>query len=184
VAFALQADGWYLRSDIIWHKPNPMPESVRDRPTKAHEYLFLLAKQERYFYDADAIAETAQDWGSRDRSLAKHNTEGFRSAGQQPHTGLEKSYQVRNKRSVWTIATQAYPEAHFATFPEALVTPCVLAGSRTGDTILDPFAGSGTVGVVALRHQRSFVGIDLNAEYLSMARRRIYDDAPLLNGTL
>jgi len=137
VAFALQADGWYLRSDIIWAKPNPMPESVTDRPTKAHEYLFLLSKRERYYYDAEAIAER------------------------------------RNKRTVWTITTQPFPDAHFAVMPQALVEPCILAGSEPGDTVLDPFAGSGTVGVVALRHGRRFSGIDLNPEYVAMAQRRI-----------
>ena len=129
VAFALQADGWYLRSDIIWSKPNPMPESVTDRPTKAHEYVFLLTKSPRYYYDADAIREPAQDWGIRDRTNGKYHNEG---TGLQPHSGLANSNNAesgRNKRSVWEIATQPYPEAHFATFPEKLVEPCILAGT-------------------------------------------------------
>jgi len=129
VAFALQADGWYLRSDIIWSKPNPMPESVQDRPTKAHEYVFLLTKSPRYYYDADAIREPAQDWGIRDRTNGKYHNEG---TGLQPHSGLANSNNAesgRNKRSVWEIATQPYPEAHFATYPEKLVEPCILAGT-------------------------------------------------------
>jgi len=129
VAFALQADGWYLRSDIIWSKPNPMPESVTDRPTKAHEYVFLLTKSPRYYYDADAIREPAQDWGIRDRTNGKYHNEG---TGLQPHSGLANSNNAesgRNKRSVWEIATHPYPEAHFATYPEKLVEPCILAGT-------------------------------------------------------
>jgi DNA modification methylase len=129
VAFALQADGWYLRSDIIWSKPNPMPESVTDRPTKAHEYVFLLTKSPRYYYDADAIREVAQNWGIRDRTNGKYHNEG---TGLQPHSGLTNSNNAesgRNKRSVWEIATQPYPEAHFATYPEKLVEPCILAGT-------------------------------------------------------
>lgn len=144
VAFALQADGWYLRSDIIWHKPNCQPESVKDRPTRAHEYLFLLTKSERYLYDHAAIQEAS------------------------PHTT-----HLRNRRTVWSINTEGFHGAHFATFPTALVEPCVLAGSEAGDAVLDPFAGSGTVGVVCLKHRRKFVGIELNPEYAEMARKRI-----------
>jgi DNA modification methylase len=174
VAFALQADGWWLRSDIIWAKPNPMPESVTDRPTKAHEYLFLLAKSERYFYDAEAIAEPAIDpvGVGRGGSLARIGNDPF--IAQNAHRGpVPVSDGKRNRRSVWTIATEPFPEAHFATFPQALVEPCVLAGSKPGDLILDPFSGSGTVGVVALRHGRRFLGLELNADYVAMARRRI-----------
>jgi DNA modification methylase len=179
VAFALRADGWYLRSDIIWAKPNPMPESVTDRPTKAHEYLFLLSKGPRYFYDADAIRETS-DWGRENNpdwqyqraetNGRKHETNRNGKSGGfaewQPEQG-------RNKRSVWTVATQPFPGAHFATFPPKLIEPCILAGSRPGDVVLDPFAGAGTTGVVALQHGRGFVGIELNAEYAAMARERI-----------
>jgi DNA modification methylase len=150
VAFALQADGWYLRSDIIWHKPNPMPESVTDRPTKAHEYLFLLSKQERYFYDAEAIREDKSRHGG----------------------GQLGSPDFRNKRTVWTIPSQPYSEAHFATFPEDLVKPCILAGSRLGDTILDPFSGSGTVGKVATEFGRRAVLIELNPSYIKLADTR------------
>lgn len=170
VAFALQADGWYLRSDIIWAKPNPMPESVTDRPTKSHEYLFLLTKNKDYYYDANSIKERVkQDWGTRDRTNGKYHTEG---SGLQPHSGLEKSYGTANKRSVWWITTQPYPDAHFAVFPEALVEPCIKAGSKSDDFVLDPFCGSGTTGVVALKHGRRFVGIELNPDYIKLAESR------------
>lgn len=178
VAFALRADGWYLRSDIIWHKPNPMPESVTDRPTRAHEFLFLLSKQSRYFYDADAIREddsgkpagNGYDRAARlSGGLADGNVERWEPGG------------GRNKRDVWTVTTQPFAGAHFATFPPKLIEPCVLAGAAEGDTVLDPFAGAGTTGLVALRHNRSFVGCELNPEYAELARDRIRDDAPLLN---
>lgn len=131
LAFALRADGWWLRSDIIWHKPNPMPESIEDRPTKAHEHVFLLTKASRYYYNAYAIREPGKDWGPRDRRGAKHNTEGFRAAGQTPHHGLTDgdASHGRNKRTVWTIPSHGFPGAHFATFPPALVEPCLLAGT-------------------------------------------------------
>jgi DNA modification methylase len=183
VAFALQADGWYLRQDIIWAKPNPMPESVTDRCTKSHEYLFLLSKSARYYFDNEAIKEDATGPAqTRDRSA-----EGYAVAlgdGRDRWSPGERTYGengIRNKRDVWTIPTKPFKGAHFAVMPEALVEPCILAGSREGDTVLDPFAGSGTVGVVALRHQRNFVGVELNPEYAVMAENRIKDDAPLLN---
>ncbi len=144
IAFALQDDGWYLRSDIIWHKPNAQPESVKDRPTRAHEYLFLLSKSEQYYYDHLAVQERTLDDEGR-----------------------------RNRRTVWSINTEAYPEAHFATFPSSLVDPCVLAGSESGDVVLDPFFGSGTVGSVCLSRTRRFVGIELNPEYVEIAERRL-----------
>jgi len=173
VAFALQADGWYLRSDIIWSKPNPMPESVTDRPTKAHEYVFLLTKSQRYYYDADAIREPAQDWGIRDRTNGKYHNEG---TGLQPHSGLANSSNAesgRNKRSVWEIATHPYPEAHFATYPEKLVEPCILAGCPQDGIVLDPFAGSGTTLAVAQRLGRKSIGTDLSEEYLKLASTRL-----------
>ena len=142
VAFALQEAGWYLRSDIIWHKPNCQPESVRDRPTQSHEYLFLLAKSLRYYYDAEAIRESALDGGAR------------------------------NRRTVWSIPTEPSREAHFATFPPALVEPCIQAGTAEGDMVLDPFFGSGTVGAVANQLGRPFVGIELRPEYAAIAARR------------
>jgi DNA modification methylase len=178
LAFALQADGWYLRSDIIWSKPNPMPESVTDRPTKAHEYIFLLTKRPRYFYDADAVRESGKGFGAGERfrhdaytnNRSMNNSdkrEGDRGGGKHSFSG------GRNKRSVWEIPTQPYSEAHFATFPEALVVPCVLAGSREGDTVLDPFAGSGTTGKVAVELGREFIGVELNPEYADLAAKRI-----------
>jgi DNA modification methylase len=231
VAFALQADGWYLRSDIIWHKPNPMPESVNDRPTKAHEYLFLLAKSERYFYDADAIKEPACE-NTHDRTRKERASPDHKSApdarrnGTRPHkpvagwangagishdaidhaqeqagrdgkllrkAGVNPKAQAsspgakqnasfasavsgivstRNKRSVWTIATEPYSEAHFATFPTALVEPCILAGSRPGDIVLDPFMGSGTTAMVAQSLGRRWIGCELNGAYVEMQRQR------------
>jgi DNA modification methylase len=171
LAFALRVDGWYLRQDIIWHKPNPMPESVRDRCTKAHEYIFLLSKSERYFFDSEAIKEPCkQDWGTRDRKNGKYHNDG---TGLQPHGGLEKSYTMANKRSVWTVATRPYKDAHFATFPPALIDPCILAGSRPGDIVLDPFMGSGTTAAVALQHGRQYLGCELNPEYGPLQDRRI-----------
>jgi DNA modification methylase len=187
VAFALQADGWWLRQDIIWHKPNPMPESVTDRCTKAHEYLFLLTKSAQYFYNAAAIKEKSADLiGSAKRyesDFGGSKNIHLRDTGQ-VHTrpiGSRDFDGTRNKRSVWAICTKPYSGAHFAVMPMALVEPCILAGSSSADTVLDPFCGSGTVGVVALRHQRKFIGIELNREYAQMAQQRIIDDGPLMN---
>ena len=179
VAFALQADGWWLRSDIIWNKPNPMPESVTDRPTKAHEYIFLLTKSARYYYDAEAIAEVSvYDGAQRSQPRGDFSGKGAAKPGLEPFRSVGPT---RNKRTVWTVTTKPYAEAHFATFPTKLIEPCVLAGCPEGGTVLDPFAGSGTTGMVALRAGRRFIGIELNPEYCEMARHRILDDAPLLN---
>ena len=247
VALALQADGWYLRQDIIWSKPNPMPESVRDRCTKSHEYVFLLTKSPKYFYDNEAIKEPAQDWGTRDRTNGKYHNEG---SGLTPHTGLTKSYETKNKRSVWSVNTKPFKGAHFAVMPEALVEPCILAGVPQGgccsvcrspyirdieygtrtnsevriDTLnvipgrdkpsrlqskametlprkllgwiqdceclesepipslaLDPFTGSGTVAVVALRNNCNFIGTELNPAYAEIAKNRILDSNPMFN---
>lgn len=178
VAFALQADGWYLRQDIIWSKPNPMPESVRDRCTKAHEYLFLLSKSERYYFDSEAMKEPAVTAGQVPGGNRKIDAS-------RKNAGLDMSKPVaetRNKRSVWTVPTQPFRDAHFATFPPALIEPCILAGSRPGDTILDPFAGAGTTGLVADRLQRDAILVELNPQYAEMARRRIHGDAPLPAG--
>lgn len=235
VAFALQADGWYLRSDIIWHKPNPMPESVTDRPTKAHEYIFLLTKSERYYYDADAIAEPATSMqiqmeqgyngeGTKDYESsgvqnpsdvkrriiqnALHKADGKNSrmnrsrdpAHEHEYNGKNRNDLstakgrrllehvkearanggdhnspfgvTRNKRSVWTVATSPYRDAHFATYPPELIRPCVLAGTRLGDTVLDPFAGSGTTGMVALELGRKAILIELNPKYVELIRQR------------
>jgi DNA modification methylase len=181
VAFALQADGWYLRSDIIWSKPNPMPESVTDRPTKAHEYIFLLSKSPSYFFDAAAIAEPAETAGHiyGFTSVQADAIGRVATGNQKPENYRKLRGDTRNKRSVWHVATQPYPDAHFATYPEKLIEPCILAGSRPGDTVLDPFTGSGTTGAVAIRHQRSFVGCELNPEYVKLAEKRIGGVAPL-----
>jgi DNA modification methylase len=171
LAFALRADGWYLRSDIIWHKPNPMPESVTDRPTKAHEYLFLLSKRGRYYYDADAIREAAEygrgDWKNGRATWDALGAE--RVLGTNGHTGEGG----RNKRDVWTIATAPYPDAHFATFPPDLVRPCILAGAPDGGVVLEPFAGSGTTLQVAKELGRQAIGIELSGEYLPMIAERL-----------
>lgn len=171
LAFALRKDGWYLRQDIIWSKTSCMPESVKDRCTKSHEYLFLLTKSPRYYFDAEAIKTPAkQDWGTRDRQHGKYHNEG---SGLQPHSGLTKSYAMANKRSVWTINPSNFKGAHFATFPEALVEPCILAGSKPNDTVLDPFLGSGTTLAVAKRLGRNGIGMELNPEYAQIAETRI-----------
>jgi DNA modification methylase len=208
VAFALQADGWFLRSDIVWSKPNPMPESVKDRPTRAHEFMFLLAKSERYLYDAAAIAEPAAsdtparyergrsgdhkyiDGGPGQQTIAR-SLEHMRSgsgnkrrivacAGERgrlnTHLGSSVPWTnngVRNKRSVWTVSKRGYKGAHFATFPPELIEPCILAGTRPGDSVLDPFSGAGTTGLVALQHGRRYIGIDINPEYHRLAMDRL-----------
>lgn len=218
VAFALQEDGWWLRQDIIWQKPNPLPESVTDRCVKAHEYIFLLSKTGRYFFDHEAIQEPSSGRGPGNR---RHKyTEQYEAGGEElmrtkagllayaeqqrsrrdsfkrdsskrsyaipnQHVGTHRAEreedtwdtELRNKRSVWTVATQPYPEAHFAVFPLNLVLPCVLAGSRPGDTVLDPFSGSGTTGEAALRLGRSYIGIELNPDYVALTHKRL---APLL----
>jgi DNA modification methylase len=170
VAFALQADGWYLRQDIIWHKPNPMPESVRDRCTKAHEYIFLLSKNERYFFDSEAIAEPSNpDHFRKTRSLRKD------ARGLSADNGFAngREYETRNRRSVWTVTTKPFKGAHFATFPPDLIEPCILAGSKPGDTVLDPFGGAGTTGLVASRLGRKATLIELNPAYVEIARARL-----------
>jgi DNA modification methylase len=189
VAFALQADGWVLRSDIIWAKPNPMPESVTDRPTKAHEYLFLLTKSPRYFYDADAIREEHQTpvgangcfldaWGREMDNRAGGRSQVERrldddGAGHPRGVGAIANPAGRNKRSVWTVSTQPFPGAHFATFPPKLIEPCILAGSAPDDLVLDPFAGAGTTLLVAEQQGRDSIGVELNPEYAQLARDRL-----------
>ena len=170
LAFALRADGWYLRQDIIWHKPNPMPESVRDRCTKSHEYIFLLSKSKKYYYDNEAIKEPAKDWGTRDRTNGKYHNTG---TGLQPHSGLSKSYPKKNKRSVWSVTNKPYKGAHFACYPPDLIEPCILAGSEKGDIILDPFMGSGTTAMVAKKNSRAYIGCELHEEYASLQTDRI-----------
>lgn len=181
LAFALRADGWYLRQDIIWHKPNPMPESVRDRCTKAHEYVFLLSKSERYYYDHIAAMEDAV--GGQSGKAASFKREGSKREQTIPGQGYgthrpdreDVAYNgtKRNRRSVWTVATRPYKGAHFATFPTALIEPCILAGSRPGDIVLDPFGGSGTTAGAALRHGRRAVLCELNAEYAGLVPNRV-----------
>jgi DNA modification methylase len=176
LAFALRADGWYLRQDIIWHKPNPMPESVRDRCTKAHEYIFLLSKSDKYFYDNEAIKyPVKQDWGTRDRAEGKYHNEG---SGLQPHGGLGKSYTMANKRSVWSVTTRPYKGAHFATYPPDLIEPCILAGSQEGDIVFDPFMGSGTTAAVSIKNGRQYLGCELNPTYGELQEQRIKESQP------
>jgi DNA modification methylase len=194
VAFALQADGWYLRQDIIWAKPNPMPESVKDRCTKAHEYLFLLTKQPRYYYDPDAAAEPIAESSRKRYQHAVDSNEHFDPTRHKHTAGVQSPMELltraasgvlergtRNRRTVWNIPVSSFLGAHFAVMPEALVETCVLSGSARGDTVLDPFSGSGTVGVVALKHERNYIGCELNPEYADLSRKRILDDAPLMN---
>ena len=205
LAFALRADGWWLRQEIIWHKPNPMPESVDDRPTKAHEQIFLLSKSERYFYDADAIKEPASketharyqrgrsdthkwaDGGPGNQTIAKSfahmRKNGVHPKAAEPGSGIKSNtsfsaavkdvVEDRNKRSVWTVASYPFPEAHFATFPPALITPCVLAGCPVGGTVLDPFSGAGTTALVAKKNGRKCIGVELNASYIDISARRL-----------
>ena len=171
LAFALRADGWWLRQDIIWNKPNPMPESVKDRCTKSHEYIFLLSKSKQYYYDNEAIKEPVkQDWGTRDRTNGKYHNPG---TGLAPHSGLSKSYDRKNKRSVWTVTNKPYKGAHFAVFPPDLIEPCILAGSEENDIVLDPFMGSGTTAMVAKKHNRNYIGCELHEDYASLQTDRI-----------
>lgn len=221
VAFALRSDGWYLRSDIIWHKPNPMPESVKDRPTKAHEYLFLLSKSQKYYYDAESIKEPAvysgtnngvgfghgTDKENRNRSrinipsgwdTGKGSHGSFHGNGRakpdkccsfkrkvkespppgQPNNHREDRQDIsysgtRNKRTVWTVPTHPFPEAHFATFPPKLIEPCILAGCPEGGIVLDPFMGSGTTAMVSAELSRNYIGIELNPNYIKIAEKRL-----------
>jgi DNA modification methylase len=193
VAFALQADGWYLRQDIIWHKPNPMPESVRDRCTKAHEYVFLLTKSGRYYYDAEAVSEASvagplpgnkKPHKGLDVDPSRHRT---RAGLLKHHETVREAggYQTRNRRSVWTITPKPYKGAHFAVMPPDLVEPCIKAGCPVGGTVLDPFAGSGTTLAVATKLGRNSIGIELNAEYIELAQARIQGEIekpPLFTG--
>ena len=210
LALALQDDGWWLRQDIIWSKPNPMPESIKDRCTKAHEYLFLLAKSARYYFDHEAISEPVSGdpdaprnaWDTKDYLIPgqKPQKRLARASGNKSHKGVTEyegsdselhrtkagllkisdvAYPTRNKRSVWEVATAPFSEAHFATFPPTLIEPCVKAGCPEGGTVLDPFGGSGTTGLVADRLGRTAVLIELNPEYAAMAERRVKGDCPM-----
>lgn len=192
LAFTLRANGWYLRSDIIWQKPNAMPESAKDRPTRAHEYIFLLSKSPDYYYDAEAVKETAVGYGPERPGRKRGNTRTFRGGNAYTHNqAADNSAKVerqshglvpnetgkRNRRSVWTVATRPYKGAHFATFPEELVRPCILAGSKPGDTVLDPFSGSGTTGAVAIQEGRDYIGIEINPVYSKMSEQRLREAA-------
>jgi DNA modification methylase len=194
LAFALRADGWYLRQDIIWHKPNPMPESVRDRCTKSHEYIFLLSKSPQYFYDRIAVQEDAKTapgatWKEHKAAGATAGNvivgDGVRNGTQRVVHGkgvtsnLTRQDGKRNKRSVWSVTTRPFKGAHFATFPPALIEPCILAGCPEGGTVLDPFFGAGTTGLVAQRHNRKWIGCELNPEYAAIAQARIESESTL-----
>ena len=176
LAFALRKDGWHLRQDIIWNKPNPMPESVKDRCTKSHEYIFLMTKQRNYYYNNEAIKEPAKDWGTRDRTNGKYHNPG---SGLQPHSGLTKSYEKKNKRSVWTVNKKPYKGAHFAVYPPELIEPCILAGSEKGDIILDPFMGSGTTAAVAKSLGRDYIGCELHEDYGKLIKKRVDEYEPV-----
>ena len=178
LAFALRADGWYLRQDIIWEKPNPMPESVTDRCTKSHEYIFLLSKSKVYYYDHEAIKEKAKiEYESRYNYAfnagAKEKAGCGRPDGASNTEGVKPFHEMRNKRDVWNVSVKPISDAHFATYPPDLILPCILAGSREGGTVLDCFCGSGTTGIVALNRDRNFIGIELNPEYAELSKRRI-----------
>ena len=188
VAIALQDEGWYIRSEIIWHKPNPMPVSVRDRPTSCHEKIWLITKSKKYYYDSDAIKEPCtESTKQRYKSGWKGNEERDYVSGKQNHfskyIGTEKSKQDalkgRNKRNVWTITTKPFKDAHFATFPPDLIEPCIKAGCPEGGTVLDPFGGSGTTGLVANDLRRNSILIELNPKYVKMMKKRMFNDSPL-----
>ena len=186
VAFALQEDGWWLRSDIIWHKTNPMPIPVNDRPTSCHEYIFLLAKSKHYYYDKDAILEPLKDQ-NRVEQEGGSGFGGRKHAGNRDKT-LNNAYsgtlydatklKGKNKRDVWTVATNGYRGAHFAVYPPKLIEPCILAGCPDGGVVLDPFSGSGTTGVVAMNNGKNYIGIELNPEFAELSHQRIKDEVP------
>ena len=181
LAFALQADGWYLRSEIIWHKPNPMPESVKDRPTRAHEHIFLLTKNEKYYYDAESIKTDSTTTSSR-KTPHKRTTQDWEDgSGLQAHAGFDKEYTKANKRDVWSVPVKSYPGAHFATYPSDLIEPCVLAGCPVDGTVIDPFSGAATTGVVACQKNRNYIGIELNPEYAKLSEDRLSKEAALEN---
>ena len=176
LAFALRSDGWYLRQDIIWAKPNPMPESVTDRCTKSHEYIFLLSKSPKYYYDNDAIAENAKPESEKRYGyefMTGKEQQDFRPDGASNTAGMKEFTGKRNKRDVWRVSVSGYKDAHFATYPEELIRPCILAGCPVGGRVLDPFFGSGTTGAVATQEQRDYIGIELNPEYVKLAEKRL-----------
>lgn len=176
LAFALRADGWYLRQDIIWAKPNPMPESIKDRCTKSHEYIFLLSKSSKYYFDHEAIQEPAT-YARTAPTAPAGSFEGKRKHAHEKFKHISQSFRAirdfRNKRDVWTVGVSRYRGAHFATFPEKLIEPCILAGTPKGGIVIDPFFGAGTTGVVAVKNNRKYIGIELNPDYAEIAKRRI-----------
>jgi len=207
VAFALRSAGWYLRSDIIWHKPNPMPESVTDRPTKSHEYIFLMSKSQKYYYDYEAIQENGITIENRPSGVVRereynynskrnnnpdayksNNHKNLQDKGQQPHTlhknrlnpDNEEVYPVRNKRSVWTVTTKPYKGAHFATFPQELIIDCIKAGCPPGGIVLDPFSGANTTGITARKLGRNYISIELNPKYIALSKAREEKELGLL----
>ncbi len=185
LAFALQANGWYLRQDIIWNKTNCMPESVKDRCTRSHEYIFLLSKSRRYYFDYEAIKEPAitsdrsSPRGSKGTFTKNSGRRKQEELGKRTYTGFNERYyskespQMRNKRDVWSVPTSGCKDAHFATYPEKLIEPCILAGSKEGGIVLDPFLGSGTTAIVAVKNDRKYIGIEINPQYVEMAQSRI-----------
>ena len=185
VAFALQADGWYLRSDIIWHKNNPMPMPLKDRPTSSHEYIFLLSKSPKYYYDKDAILEPLLDPDRKDKGKSgfgglKHTSQPDKTTNP-TYSGNKydaTKHKGKNKRDVWTVGTAHYKGSHVAVYPPKLIEPCILAGCPYGGTVLDPFSGSGTTGVVALQNGKKYIGIELNPEYVKLSEDRIAKEVP------
>jgi len=178
LAFALRDAGWYLRQDIIWHKPNPMPESVKDRCTKSHEYIFLLTKSAKYYFDYEAIAEktTSRDNSVRNRDDSKLNN----TPGRTKMKGLVKNnYEFRNKRSVWSVCTKPFKDAHFAVFPTELIVDCIKAGCPVNGIVIDPFMGSGTTAIVARKLDRNYIGVELNTKYIKIAERRLKSELGL-----
>lgn len=180
VAFALQQDGWYLRQDIIWHKPNPMPESVKDRCTKAHEYIFLLSKNVKYYFDNEAIKEDAKY--PQGPNSPKNIKKGVGNFGMDTREGLSKigALSKKNKRSVWTVTTKPFKDAHFATYPKDLIEPCILAGCPENGTVLDPFGGSGTTCIVSEENKRNSIMVELNPDYVEIAKNRIHKELGIL----
>jgi DNA modification methylase len=184
VAIALQDAGWYIRSEIIWHKPNPMPESVTDRPTSCHEKIWLITKNKKYYYDYKSIKEPAKDWGTRERKKGSAFVDG--TPGRSKQSGGKNcnfAIEGKNKRNVWTVTTKPCREAHFATFPKDLIEPCIKAGCPENGTVLDPFGGSGTTGIVAALNNRNAVLIELNQDYIDIANKRIDKELGLFKQT-
>jgi len=181
IAIALQDDGWWIRSEIIWHKPNPMPESVRDRPTSCHEKIWLITKSKKYYYDAETIKEQATGRIAGNKKPQKGTDQKFSETKQGLLKAQQKPYYFKNKRNVWTITTKPFKDAHFATFPKDLIEPCIKAGCPENGTVLDPFGGSGTTAIVAVENNRNAILIELNKKYIDIAKKRIVNELGLFN---